>query len=69
MGRQVEVLIDSPVEDQQNARVGRWYADAPDIDAAVYVTGENLVVGSFVRCEIVDYQNYDLIAVAIGPGR
>jgi ribosomal protein S12 methylthiotransferase len=69
VGRQVEVLIDSAVEDQDGAWVGRWYADAPDIDAAVYVTGENLVVGSFVRCEIVDYQNYDLIAVAIGPGR
>jgi ribosomal protein S12 methylthiotransferase len=49
--------------------VGRSYADAPEVDGAVYVTGDGLAAGQIVPCEIVAAREYDLIAAAIGPPR
>jgi len=66
VGRQREVLIDRDVRGEKNAYVGRTYADAPEIDGAVYVTGEHLRPGQFVPCEIVAAREYDLIAAAVG---
>ena len=51
----------------RNVCVGRTYAEAPDVDPLVYVTGRDLEVGSIVRCEIVDAQGLDLIAVPVDP--
>jgi ribosomal protein S12 methylthiotransferase len=64
IGNRVEVLIDRQVAGQPHAWVGRTYADAPEIDAVVYVTGQNLRPGQIVPCEIVAFQGYDLIGVA-----
>jgi ribosomal protein S12 methylthiotransferase len=64
IGNWVEVLIDRQVAGQPHAWVGRTYADAPEIDAVVYVTGQNLRPGQIVPCEIVAFQGYDLIGVA-----
>src|SRR4051812_35435367 len=69
VGRQLDVLIDSAVPDQENAWVGRSYADAPDVDGVVYVTGEELATGAIVPCEIVARSGYDLAAAAIGGPR
>jgi ribosomal protein S12 methylthiotransferase len=69
IGRKVDVLIDAAVPDQENAWVGRSYADAPDVDGLVYVTGENLSAGAIVPCEIVARSGYDLAAAAIGEAR
>ena len=68
-GRQIDVLLDTPIPNEQNAWIGRWYADAPDVDGVVYVTGTGLSAGKFVRCEIVGHRQYDLIAAAVGPAR
>ena len=43
-----KVLIDRCVPGQRNAYVGRSYADAPEIDGVVYVTGEGLAPGRIV---------------------
>ena len=69
IGRQLDVLIDAAVAGEENAWIGRSYADAPDVDSVVYVTGMDdsasvLTPGALVRCEIVARQGYDLIAVA-----
>ncbi|MEQ8210651.1 MAG: 30S ribosomal protein S12 methylthiotransferase RimO [Lacipirellulaceae bacterium] len=64
LGRTLEVMIDQPVPGETSAWVGRSYADAPDVDGVVYVTGENLKAGQIVPCEVVATQDYDLIAVA-----
>ena len=69
IGRQVDVLIDTPLPHEPNAWIGRWYADAPDVDGVVYVTGAELATGKFVRCEVVGHRQYDLIAAAVGPAR
>jgi ribosomal protein S12 methylthiotransferase len=66
LGRQVDVILDTPVPGERNAWVGRSYADAPDVDGVVFVTGKKLKAGQIVPCEIVASQKYDLIASPIG---
>ncbi|MGD9647037.1 MAG: 30S ribosomal protein S12 methylthiotransferase RimO [Pirellulales bacterium] len=66
LGRRLDVLIDRPVPGESQAWIGRSYADAPDIDDVVYVTGKRLRPGQFVPCEIVASRDYDLIAAAVG---
>jgi ribosomal protein S12 methylthiotransferase len=69
IGRRLDVLIDSAVPDEKNAWIGRSYADAPDVDGVVFVTGEKLSTGALVPCEIVGYSGYDLVAAAVGEAR
>lgn len=69
IGRQMDVIIDSAVPEEPHAWIGRSYADAPDVDGVVYVSGENLAVGSIVPCEIVARNEYDLVAAAVGEPR
>ena len=65
IGRQLDVLIDAAVPGEKNAWVGRSYADAPDVDGVVFVSGEGLKPGDLVPCEIVARSNYDLVAAAV----
>ena len=67
VGRRMDVLIDRGIPGEKDAHVGRTYADAPEVDGAVYVTGENLSPGQLLTCEIVAASGYDLIAVACSP--
>ena len=69
IGRQLDVLIDGPVPGESEAWIGRSYADAPDVDGVVYVTGVGLSPGALVRCELVARRDYDLIGVACGEPR
>ena len=64
IGRQLDVIIDSQVAGETDAWIGRSFADAPDVDGVVYVTGQRLSTGAIVRCEIVARRDYDLIGVA-----
>lgn len=65
IGKTLDVILDAPVAEHPQAWVGRSYADAPDVDGLVYVTGEGLAAGQIVRCEVVAAQDYDLAAVAL----
>ena len=69
VGRRLDVLIDSYIPDENNAYIGRSYADAPEVDGAVYVTGDGLAPGQIVPCEIVATRDYDLIGAAVGKPR
>lgn len=69
VGEQIEVLIDSQVPGETDAWIGRSTADAPDVDAVVYVSGKKLKTGQFVKAEIVAAQGYDLIGAAVGKGK
>jgi ribosomal protein S12 methylthiotransferase len=69
IGRHVDVLIDRALPQEKNTWLGRSYADAPDVDGVVYVTGKRLKPGQIVPCEIVATAEYDLVAAAIGPVR
>jgi ribosomal protein S12 methylthiotransferase len=68
IGSRKDVILDRPVPNESNVWIGRSHADAPDIDAAVYVSGgkKRLSAGDIVACEIVAAQEYDLVGVAVG---
>ena len=70
--RRCRIILDRSVDPENNVWVGRSYADAPDVDALVYVTGEEdvpLAAGLIVPCEVVTFQDYDLVAAAVGNPR
>ncbi len=69
ISRRFDVLIDRDVPGEKNAWIGRGYADAPDVDGVVYVSGRNLRPGKLVRCEMVATSDYDLVGVAVGKSR
>ncbi len=72
IGKTLDVILDRPVDREANVWIGRSYADAPDVDALVYVTGAAdapLSAGKIVPCEIVATQDYDLVAAAVGEAR
>jgi ribosomal protein S12 methylthiotransferase len=69
IGRRVDVLIDRALPNEKNTWLGRSYADAPDVDGVVYVSGKRIKPGQIVPCEIVATAQYDLVAAGVGPGR
>ncbi len=72
VGKQISVIIDQPVPEQPGAWIGRSAGDAPDVDSVVFVTETEAALqpGDLVTCEVVTFQNYDLVAVAIdAPNR
>lgn len=72
VGSAMEIMIDKVVDAERNVWLGRSFADAPDVDALVYVTGQKkkpLAMGQLVPVEIVGHREYDLIAAAVGNPR
>jgi ribosomal protein S12 methylthiotransferase len=67
VGKRLPVILDKMLDGEKNVAIGRSFADAPDVDALVYVTGTNgrqLTSGELIECEIVSSKGYDMIAVA-----
>ena len=60
VGYELDAIIDAKIE--EGVFHARLYADAPEIDANVIVTGEDIEVGDLVPVQIVNRQDYDLIA-------
>jgi len=72
IGSGLDVILDQKVPDEDNVWIGRTHSDAPDVDSIVFVTGSDelpLSNGQIVPCEVVVGQDYDLVAVAVGPPR
>jgi ribosomal protein S12 methylthiotransferase len=63
IGYELDAIIDGPVEDVENVWQGRIYADAPEIDAVVYISAENLKPGDLIPVEITGSDDYDLLAI------
>ena len=59
IGYELDVLVDDEVE--PGLWSGRTYADAPEIDSTVFVSGTNVSVGEYVPVEIMARDDYDLI--------
>ncbi len=61
IGKTVEVLLDEPIE-EDGVWIGRMQSQAPDVDSVTYVVGENLKSGQFVKAEVIQTEDYDLLA-------
>ncbi|MEZ6124982.1 MAG: 30S ribosomal protein S12 methylthiotransferase RimO [Planctomycetaceae bacterium] len=59
IGYELDVLIDDEIE--PGVFVGRSFADAPEIDSNVFVTGPGAAPGSIVPVEILRREDYDLV--------
>ncbi|MFN3190993.1 MAG: 30S ribosomal protein S12 methylthiotransferase RimO [Aureliella sp.] len=71
-GSALEVILDKPIEQENNVWLARSFADAPDVDASVFVTGQPQVAlkaGDIVPVEIVGSKDYDLIGAVVGRPR
>ncbi len=62
VGFELDIMIDEEAE--EGVYIGRSFADAPEIDSNVFVSGDNLEVGSMVPVEIVRQEDYDLVGIA-----
>lgn len=61
IGQRLLVMIEGKVADE-NAYVGRTYADAPNVDGYIFVnTGELLMSGDFAKVVVTGALEYDLI--------
>ncbi len=61
IGQELLVLIEGKVADE-NAYVGRTYADAPNVDGYIFVQSPELLMsGDFVRVRVTGALEYDLI--------
>ncbi|MDD7218979.1 MAG: 30S ribosomal protein S12 methylthiotransferase RimO [Clostridia bacterium] len=61
IGQEMLVMIEGKVADE-NAYIGRTYADAPKVDGYIFVqTGELLMTGDFVKVHVTGALEYDLI--------
>ena len=68
IGKSLDVIVDKLMDAEKNVAVGRSFADAPEVDAVVYLTGAEgspLKTGSLCRADIVGSQGYDLIAAEV----
>jgi ribosomal protein S12 methylthiotransferase len=65
IGEIARILVDGPSGDHELVLKGRLMTQAPDIDAAVYLTDcdpSSLRAGDFAEVEIVGARDYDLVA-------
>jgi len=61
VGRKLDVIIDSADDQSPGGWIGRSKADAPEVDAVVYVTAKRpLQSGDIVRAKITGADDYDL---------
>lgn len=62
IGKKLEVLVETKTFDGKYY-VGRSYMDVPDIDGLIYIEmTDEALEGKFVECEIIEANDYDLIA-------
>jgi ribosomal protein S12 methylthiotransferase len=70
VGREVDVLALGPSEETDLLWEGRSEMHAPEIDGKLFINDfgdqEQLVPGTFYRCEITEAHDYDLVARVIG---
>jgi ribosomal protein S12 methylthiotransferase len=60
IGKTLTVLIENKCE-ERGSFLGRSQAEAPEVDGMVWVKGNRLEIGRFVKAEIVGWRDYDLI--------
>ncbi|MGM0437578.1 MAG: 30S ribosomal protein S12 methylthiotransferase RimO [Bacillota bacterium] len=62
IGKKLEVLV---IDKKDSYYLARSQYDAPEIDNQIYLEGESLSIGDFVKCKITGAKDYDLFATEI----
>ena len=68
VGRTLDVMIEGRIP-EDHVYVGRTYRDAPGVDGMIFIDEEGigeLMTGDFVRAEVTEASEYDLIGVKEG---
>jgi ribosomal protein S12 methylthiotransferase len=65
VGKEIDVIVDSPDPEAPNHVIGRSHADTPDIDCTVRLKGKKLAAGDIVTAKVTGADGYDLMARAI----
>ena len=65
-GRQLDVMVEGSVADEEHVYVSRTYADAPDVDGLLFFTsGKEYLTGDLVRVLVTGAKGYDLIGEVV----
>lgn len=62
VGREIEVLVESPHPTLRHLWIARSFRDAPEVDGTVLTWAKNAPLGAFMKVKITDATTYDLIA-------
>ena len=65
INRTIPVLLEEASGNATYPYVGRSYRDAPEVDGQVYLSGENLTIGSIVKVRIHEADAYDLYGTRV----
>jgi ribosomal protein S12 methylthiotransferase len=65
VGKELEVIVDSPDPEVPGHMLARGHADTPDIDCVVRLKGKGLHAGDLVHARVTGADGYDLAARAI----
>ena len=60
-GKEIEVLVDEISSSKSKLAIGRTQADAPEIDGKVIIKTDEARVGEFIKVNIVETSEYDLV--------
>jgi len=64
-GKEVEVLVDETFSGESKIAIGRTEANAPDIDGKVIIKTDKVEPGKFIKVNIIDTSEYDLVGEII----
>ncbi len=62
IGRELEVLVEGPSDEHEWVMVGRHAGQAPEIDGAVFLSGESVEPGTIHLARVTQVTDYDLLA-------
>ncbi len=65
VGQELEVLVDGPSEESEFLLQARHAGQAPEIDGVVHLADSGASVGEFVKAEVEQAGDYDLVARAV----
>ena len=66
IGRELEVLVEGQSDEHDLVMQGRHAGQAPDIDGAVYLSGDVTTPGEFRRVKVTQASDYDLVGELLG---
>ncbi len=66
IGQELEVLVEGASEEHEFVMKGRHAGQAPEIDGQVFLSGDEVKPGEFVKVTISQASDYDLVGEVVG---